>query len=126
MWADFCKRWFDLCRCWLPTTKGEQKSDAEAKPSPTIADDVSTDLRTAGGEDGVGQEAADADDLTVIKGVGPVVQTKLRSFGITSLAALAASDPEALAAKLKTSQPISTTRVKGWIEAAQDKTAGRT
>ena len=91
-----------------------------------MADDVSTDLGTAGGEDGVGPEAADGDDLTVIKGIGPVVQTKLRSFGITSLAALAASDPEALAAKLKTSQPISTTRVKGWIEAAQDKTAGRT
>ena len=126
MWADFCKRWFDLCRCWLPTTKDEQTSDAEAKQSPTMADEVSTDLRTAGGEVSVGPEAADANDLTVIKGVGPVVQTKLRSFGITSLAALAASDPEALAAKLKTSQPISTTRVTGWIEAAQDNTAGRT
>jgi len=125
MWADFCKRWFDLCCCWLPTTKGEQKSDAEAKPSPAMTDEVSTDLRTTSGEDGVGPDAADADDLTVIKGIGPAVQTKLRSFGITSLAALAASDPEALAAKLKASQPISTTQVKGWIEAAQDQIAGR-
>ena len=126
MWANFCKRWFDLCCCWLPTTKDEQTSGAEAKLSPTMADDVSTDHRTTGDQDGVGPEAADADDLTVIKGIGPAVQTKLRSFGITSLAALAASDPEALAAKLKASQPISTTRVKGWIEAAQDQTAGRT
>ena len=126
MWAEFCKRWFDLCRCWLPTTKDEQTSGAEAKPSPTMADDVSTDLRATGDETGLGPEAADADDLTVIKGIGPSIQTKLRSFGINSLAALAASDPDALAAKLKTSQPISTTRVKGWIEAAQDQTAGRT
>lgn len=126
MWAEFCKRWFDLCRCWLPTTKDEQKSGAETKPAPTMADNVSTDLRTTSGEDSVGPEAADADDLTAIKGIGPTIQTKLRSFGITSLAALAAADPEALAAKLKASQPISTTRVKGWIEAAQDQTTGRT
>ena len=126
MWADFCKRWFDLCRCWLPTTKGEQKSEAEAKPPPTMVDDISTDLKTTDSEDGVGPDEDDADDLTVIKGIGPSIQAKLRSFGITSLAALAASDPEDLTVKLKASQPISTTRVKGWIEAAQDRTAGRT
>jgi len=126
MWAEFCKRWFDLCRCWLPTTKDEQKSGAETKPSPTMADNVSTDLRTTGGEADVGPDDDDADDLTVIKGTGPAVQAKLRSIGITSLAALAAADLEALAAKLKASRPISTTRVKGWIEAAQDQTTGRT
>ena len=122
MWAEICKRWFDLCRCWLPTTKGEQKSGAEAKPSPTMDDN----LRTTGGEADMGPDEDKGDDLTVIKGIGPAVQAKLRSFGITGLAALAAADPEALAAKLKASQPISTTRVKGWIEAARDQTTGRT
>lgn len=126
MWAYFCKRWFGHCCWWLPTTKDEEKSGAGAKPSPTMADDASTDLRTTGDEADVDPNEDDVDDLTVIKGIGPSIQTKLRSFGITSLAALAAADPEALATKLKASQPISTTRVKSWIEAAQDRTAGRT
>ena len=69
MWAEFCKRWFDLCRCWLPTTKDEQTSGAEAKPSPTMADEVSTDLRTTGGEDSVGPEAG-RNELGLAKGAG--------------------------------------------------------
>ena len=125
MWADFCKRWFGLCCWWLPTTKGEQKNDAETKTSPTMADEVSTEVKTTDCEAGVASGEDDADDLTVIKGIGPVIQTKLRSFGVTSLAALAAADPEALAAKLKASQPISSARVKGWIEAAQDRVTCR-
>ena len=126
MWADFCKRWFDLCCWWLPTPKDEQKSDAETKTLLTMADEVSTEVKTTGCEEGVASDEDDADDLTVIKGIGPAVQTKLRSFGVTSLAALAAADPEALAAKLKASQPISSARVKGWIAAAQDQITGRT
>ena len=126
MWADLCKRWFDLCRCWLPTTKDEEKSGAEAKRSSTEAVDLSLGLTRPDGEADVGPDEDQGDDLTVIKGIGPTVQTKLRSFGITSLAALAAADPEALAAKLKASQPISTTRVRSWIESAMDRTADKT
>ena len=127
MWADLCKRWFELCRCWLPTTKTEQRSGLDAKPSKTTSEDVSTDLRTNGGEVSVDPGEDDSfDDLTVIKGIGPSIQSKLRSFGITSLAALAASDSEELAAKLKSSQPISMTRIKRWIEAAQERAADRT
>jgi predicted flap endonuclease-1-like 5' DNA nuclease len=121
MWADVWKRWLEICCWWLPTSKGEQTSGAAAKPSPTVADDVSTDV----GATGEGSHENDTDDLTVIKGIGPSIQTKLSSFGITTLAALAASDPETLAVKLKASQPISATRVKGWIEEAQDRVAGR-
>ncbi|MEZ5934857.1 MAG: helix-hairpin-helix domain-containing protein [Alphaproteobacteria bacterium] len=88
--------------------------------------DDSTDLGTTGDEAGANPDDNGAEDLTVIKGIGPAVEAKLRGFGITSLAALAAADPDALAAKLKVSQPISTTRVKGWVEVAQERTAGRT
>jgi predicted flap endonuclease-1-like 5' DNA nuclease len=125
MWADFCKRWLDLCCWWLPTTAGEEKNGAEAKPSPTMTKDLSTDQTTVGSEDDTGSGKDDADDLTVIKGIGPSIETKLRGFGITSFAVLAASDPETLAAKLKASQPISTTRVKSWIEAARERASGR-
>ena len=127
MWADLCKRWFELCCCWLPTTKTEQKSGLGAKPSKSASEDISTDLRTNGGEVSVDPGEDDSfDDLTVIKGIGPSTQAKLRSFGITSLAALAASDPEELAAKLKSSQPMSMTPIKRWIEAAQERAADRT
>ena len=36
------------------------------------------------------------DDLTVIKGIGPAVQNKLRALGITTFAELAKADPDAL------------------------------
>ncbi|MDH3661788.1 MAG: helix-hairpin-helix domain-containing protein [Alphaproteobacteria bacterium] len=126
MWTHFCKRWFDLCCWWLPTTKGEEKNGAEAKQSSTEAENGSLELTRPDGEADVGPDEDRGDDLTVIKGIGPSIQIKLRSFGITSLAALAAADPEALAARLKASQPISTTRVKGWIAAAKDRTADNT
>jgi predicted flap endonuclease-1-like 5' DNA nuclease len=127
MWADFCKRWFELCCWWLPTTKTEQRSGLDAKPSKTVAEDVSTDLRMNGGEVSVDPDEDDSfDDLTVIKGIGPSTQAKLRSFGITSMAALAASDPEELAANIKASQPISMARIKRWIEAAQEQATDRT
>ena len=103
----------------MPTAAGEEKDGAEATPSPTMTEDVAAAAATVDEEAGAGPE--EADDLTVIKGIGPAVQTKLRSFGIASLAELAASDPEALAAKLRASQPISTTRVEGWIKAAGDR-----
>ena len=125
MWTDVWKRWFDLCCWWLPTSKGEQTSGVAAKPSPMVADDASTHVGAAGDDAGLGSDEKDVDDLTVIKGIGPSIQTKLNSFGITSLEALAASDPETLAAKLRASQPISAKRVKGWIGEAQDRVAGR-
>ena len=125
MWVDFWKRWFEFCCWWLPTTKGEQTSSDEPAPSPMKTDGVSTDQGTTGGEADAGASEDVVDDLTVIKGIGPSIQIKLQNFGITTLAALATSDPETLAAKLKASQPISTDRVKSWIKEAQDRIAGR-
>jgi predicted flap endonuclease-1-like 5' DNA nuclease len=62
-----------------------------------------------------------SDDLTVIKGIGPAVQNKLRGLGITTFADLAAADPDALLNELKGSQPLSATRVRAWTEDARDR-----
>jgi predicted flap endonuclease-1-like 5' DNA nuclease len=61
------------------------------------------------------------DDLTVIKGIGPAVQNKLRALGITTFADLAAADPDRLMEELKGSQPLTATRVRGWTEDARTR-----
>jgi predicted flap endonuclease-1-like 5' DNA nuclease len=61
------------------------------------------------------------DDLTVIKGIGPAVQNKLRALGITTFADLAAADPDRLLAEFKGSQPLTAARVRGWTEAARER-----
>jgi predicted flap endonuclease-1-like 5' DNA nuclease len=66
-----------------------------------------------------------ADDLTVIKGIGPSVQEKLRSLGIMTFKDLARADPDHLVDQLKTSLPASKARIHGWIEAARERTGSR-
>lgn len=44
MWADFFKRWFDLCFWWLPKTKGEAESAADTDRTHTLVVNTSTDL----------------------------------------------------------------------------------
>jgi predicted flap endonuclease-1-like 5' DNA nuclease len=65
------------------------------------------------------------DDLTVIKGIGLAVQEKLRSLGITTFRDLATADPDDLVDQLKASLPVSKARVRGWIEAARERTRAR-
>jgi predicted flap endonuclease-1-like 5' DNA nuclease len=59
------------------------------------------------------------DDLTVIKGVGPVYQWKLRDIGFNTYKQLAAADPDQLRRMLdiKNWQRVS---IEGWIEQARD------
>ena len=61
------------------------------------------------------------DDLTVIKVIGPAVQNKLRSPGITTFADLASADPDALLEQLKGSQPLTRARVHDWTEGARQR-----
>jgi predicted flap endonuclease-1-like 5' DNA nuclease len=61
------------------------------------------------------------DDLTVIKGIGPAVQNRLRALGISTFADLAAADPDELMKQLKGSQPLSLGRVRHWTEAARQR-----
>lgn len=125
MLANFCRRWFDLCCLWLPKTEGEQASGAATTRSRTTTDNISSGDEIIEGTADKNLPESDADDLTVIKGIGPAVQKRLRSFGIMSLADLAAFDPDELIRKLSALQPTSATRVRSWIEAAQDRTARR-
>jgi predicted flap endonuclease-1-like 5' DNA nuclease len=59
------------------------------------------------------------DDLTVIKGVGPVYQWKLRDAGFNTHKQLAAADPDQLRRMLdiKTWQRVN---IESWIEQARD------
>lgn len=61
------------------------------------------------------------DDLTVIKGIGPAVQNRLRGLGITTFADLAAADPDAILRGLKGSQPLTKGKVQAWTEAARER-----
>jgi predicted flap endonuclease-1-like 5' DNA nuclease len=117
MWDQMLKRWIDLLFWWLP-------SDRTAKePTPSTG--------TAGQDGARAPERAVRgaglakvkvpDDLTVLKGIGPVVQEKLRSLGITTFRDLAAADPERLTEQLKGKQPISKAQVRAWTQAAREQ-----
>jgi len=68
--------------------------------------------------------AAQADDLTVLKGVGEAMQKKLRGQGINTFGDLAGADADELTARLKETQPVlSRNRVQEWIDAARQRSA---
>ena len=80
--------------------------------------------RTAEPATGAAPEAAAnqvTQDLTIIKGIGPAVQKKLNGLNIVTFSDLAKADPDALAEKLRGSQPISVVQVRAWIEAAHER-----
>ena len=55
-----------------------------------------------------------ADDLTIIKGIGPVYAARLQEAGVTTLRALAGAEAEVLAGRLG----VPASRVGPWIEEA--------
>ena len=57
---------------------------------------------------------AENDDLTIIKGVGPVYAARLEDAGITTLAGLSSADAETLAGTID----VPSARVSDWIEEA--------
>lgn len=57
------------------------------------------------------------DDLTEVKGIGPVYATGLGKMGITTLRALSESDPRAVAAALE----VAASRVEDWITQARTR-----
>jgi predicted flap endonuclease-1-like 5' DNA nuclease len=62
-----------------------------------------------------------SDDLTVIRGIGPAIQEKLRALGIATFNELAMADPKELTERLKGPPPISEAQVRAWIEAARKR-----
>jgi len=59
------------------------------------------------------------DTLTVIKGIGPVYQWKLRDAGVNTFAQLAAADPDQLRRMLDVKE-WQRVNVESWIEQARD------
>ncbi len=69
--------------------------------------------------------ASQPDDLTTIKGLGPAMQQKLASVGVTSFAELAGADAQELTDKLKPLQrTVKREAVEAWIAAAREATKG--
>ncbi len=58
---------------------------------------------------------SEPDDLTAIKGIGPVYAERLGAAGIGSYRALAESDAAAVAEQIETSEDV----VAGWIAQAE-------
>ena len=59
------------------------------------------------------------DDLTVVKGIGPVYQWKLRDAGVNTYGQLAASDADQLRRMLDVKE-WQRVNVESWIEQAHD------
>jgi len=59
------------------------------------------------------------DDLTVIKGIGPVYQWKLRDAGVNTYGQLASADPEQLQRMLDVKH-WQRARIESWIKQARD------
>jgi predicted flap endonuclease-1-like 5' DNA nuclease len=139
MWDVFYKRWLDLLFWWMPKKEAPSRS-AEAPPARPHQGEAGPAAPAARPETGRAPEprappAAEPaaaqpqkpvappvpDDLTVIKGIGPAVQNKLRALGITTFADLAAADPDAILRGLKGSQPLTRGKVQAWTEAARQR-----
>ena len=58
------------------------------------------------------------DDLTAVKGIGPVYANKLHATGVTTFRALAEANPQVLAEELG----VAADMVSGWIGQAQART----
>jgi predicted flap endonuclease-1-like 5' DNA nuclease len=59
------------------------------------------------------------DDLTEVKGIGPIYAAGLGKMGITTFRALSEADPQAVAAALK----VASNRAAGWITQARTRNA---
>jgi hypothetical protein len=84
MWDDIFKRWLDLIFWWVPRTE-ETRPESARESSPVASEQGASRVP----EEAVEQQVPKAekvvpDDLTVIKGIGPVVQRKLRSLGTSA------------------------------------------
>ena len=139
MWEVFYKRWLDLLFWWTPKkeapsrqAKGAQARRPHEGRSGPVEPATRPERKRRAPEPRAPPAAKPAaaqpqkpvappvpDDLTVIKGIGPAVQNKLRALGITTFADLAAADPDAILRQLKGSQPLTKGRVQAWTEAAR-------
>jgi large subunit ribosomal protein L21 len=113
MWDQMFRRWIDLVFWWMP-----RENRAAVQKDETAAPQNAEPRGSAAPRDAPRRVA---DDLTVIKGIGPAVQKKLIGLDNKTLSDLAEADPDALKDKLKGSQPISAAQVRAWTKAAGER-----
>jgi len=111
MWNHVFNQWIDLTFWWLPQKEKDHAKDVAA-PAPTV-----TERQVK--QPPAPKQQRTADDLTVIKGIGPAVQEKLQALDIKTFGDLVDADPKALSDTLKQSLPMSVERVRAWAEAAR-------
>ena len=121
----YLQRWIDLLFWWVPWTEETRPETAKESTPGASAQDASRVPEEVVEQQVPTAEEVVPDDLTVIKEIGPAVQGKLRSLGITTFRDLATANPDDLAEQLKGSQPVSKARVDSWIEAARERTRAR-
>ncbi len=113
MWNKIVKQWIELAFWWVPREDRSPAQNAE------VAEPAKAEQPVAPAQEAAPERVAE--DLTVIKGIGPAVQKKLRGLDIATFSDLAEADADALTEKLKGSQPISVAQVRGWTEAAREQ-----
>ena len=108
-----------------PSKKAEAPKKAEAKPA------AKEEAKTSSGAEPKEEKKAaplftapkgKGDDLTVIKGVGPVAAKDLNEQGITTFAQIAALSDEDIA-RIDAEMPFSTAQIEDWREQAKSLAA---
>lgn len=66
------------------------------------------------------EPAATGDDLTRVKGIGPVYRARLEQAGFTTFSALSSAD----AADIASAAEVTADKAEGWVRQAGELTAG--
>jgi predicted flap endonuclease-1-like 5' DNA nuclease len=113
MWSEIMKRCRHLLAMrWLSRSSSaavQQPAAESSRPSQSPVPDYR-------------RRQKPPDDLTVIKGIGPVMRDRRRILGIATFADLAHADPAELARQLRRHQPVSDDYVQSWVRAARERT----
>lgn len=92
--------------------------EAPAAPKTTAVDVKPAESEKASARKPAAEKKAQPDDLTQIKGIGPVYAARLAEAGLTTFAAIAAATPERLR---EVTQAMAAANPEEWIEQARGK-----
>ena len=126
-WLKFWRQWMFW---WLPggdepekdrpTRDRNQRTSSTASETEAADADAAATWRPTHGEPAVAKPQAD--DLTVIPGIGPAIAERLNALGVRTFAELAAVDPEELAEWIGR-RPVTADRVRDWIAEAKKRSS---
>lgn len=122
MFGEFVRQWCRLVFWWVPTDQKHQNEQRDTEPKKRT-EPATTQSPPAPAESAPEPSRATTspqDDLTVIKGIGPTMDKRLRAMGIRTFADLAAADAQQVARKLN-SRPVTAARVGEWIAEAKKR-----